>query len=131
MGKIVVTEDRVNLKAGGAKKLTLTADQEEGYNGDIAFAVENLPAGVEALAAVEVKPDIHPPLDEGFKERFLPKSQTAAILLVAGADARVMKTPQLVRVTARPVVGGELGAPTLVGEIPLMVVAESSGTKGG
>ena len=131
MGKIVVTEDRVNLKAGGAKKLTLTADQEEGYNGDIAFAVENLPAGVEALAAVEVKPDIHPPLDEGFKERFLPKSQTAAILLVAGADARVMKMPQLVRVTARPVVGGELGAPTLVGEIPLMVVAESSGTKGG
>ncbi len=129
MGKITVTEDRVNLRAGGAKKLTLTAEQEEGYNGDIAFAVENLPAGVEALAAVEVEPESHPPLDEGFKERYLPKSQTAAILLVAGADAQVMPMPRLIRVIARPVVGGELGAPALVGEIPLMVVAEPSGTK--
>ena len=130
MGKIVVTEDRVNLRAGGAKKLTLTAEQEEGYNGDIAFAVENLPVGVEALAAVEVEPESHPPLDEGFKERYLPKSQTAAILLVAGADAQVMRMPRLIRVIARPVVRGELGVPTLVGEIPLMVVAESSGAKG-
>ncbi len=130
MGKIVVAEDRVNLRAGGAKKLTLTAEQEEGYSGDIVFAVENLPAGVEAFAAVEVEPDSHPPLDEGFKERYLPKSQTAAILLVASAEAQVMKMPQLIRLTARPVVAGELGAPTLVGEIPLMVVAESSGAKG-
>ena len=124
MGKLVVMEDRINLGAGGAKKLTLTAEQEEGYTGDIAFSAENLPAGVEALAAIEVEPDSYPALDEGFKDRYLPKSQSAAMLLVASAEAQVMQMPQLIRIVARPVVGGKLGVPTLAGEIPVMVVGK-------
>lgn len=126
VGELAVTADRINLRAGAAKKLTLTAEQEEGYNGDIAFAAENLPTGVQALAGIEVEPDSHPALDEGFKERYLPKSQTAAMLLVASPEAPVMRMPQLIRIVARPVVGGDLGMPTLVGEIPVMVVETPS-----
>ena len=122
MGKIEVKEDRINLARGQAVKLTVITEQEEGYSGDISLEVENLPPGVRASTATEVEPEKLPPLDEGEKERFLPKSQKAVILLAASADAPLTRLPQLLRVMARPVVEGKLGAPVLVQEVPLMVL---------
>ena len=122
MGKIDVKEDRINLARGQAVKLTVITEQEEGYSGDISLEVGNLPPGVRASTATEVEPEKLPPLDEGEKERFLPKSQKAVILLAASADAPLTRLPQLLRVMARPVVEGKLGAPTLVQEVPLMVL---------
>ena len=63
-------------------KLTLVTAQEEGFGGEIVLRMENLPPGVEALPGTELEPEkgINP--DEGPKERFVPKSQKATVLLV-------------------------------------------------
>jgi len=123
MGKIEVQEDRMNLTRGQARKLTVVTEQEEAFAGDISLAVENLPPGVQAFPGTEVEPEkTPPPLSEGNKDLFLPKSQKAVILLAASPEAPATRMPQFIRVTARPVVGGEIGAPSLVEEIPLMVV---------
>ena len=122
MGDIEVKDDRVNLRAGTAGKLTVITDQEEGFGGEIVLSINNLPAGVEALPGTELEPEkgINP--DEGPKERFVPKSQKATVLLVAREDAPATPMPRMIRIVARPVVGGSLGPSQLVREVPLMVV---------
>jgi len=57
VGELRLLEDRANLRAGEAKKLTIATGQEEGYSGEIAVTAEGLPAGVRLLPATEVKPD--------------------------------------------------------------------------
>ncbi len=122
VGAVSVAEDHVNIVAGGVAKLTLTAKQEEGYAGDIAFTVENLPLGIEAFAGVEVEPEAGPPFETIFEERFVPKSQKVNIMLMARADAPVTVMPRMAKIMARPIVGGQLGEPFVVGDIPMMVV---------
>jgi len=126
VGNIESKEDRINLVAGQAEKLSFTADQEEGYTGDIALAFENLPPGVQALPAAEVEPAPLPKLDEGRKEQFVPKKQKLAILLVAAPDAPVTTLPYPVRVNVRPVMGKQLGAVLPVKSIPVMVLKRKS-----
>ncbi len=130
VGDVVVEQEQINLARGGAKKLTVTTDQEEGFGGEIALKVEGLPPGVDAVTGTEVDPDRGPPLDEGHKKRFVPKSQTAVIMLVAGEDAPLTRWPKFIRVVARPVVDGKIGPPLPLKEIPLMVV-ESGQTSSG
>jgi hypothetical protein len=122
VGKIEMKQDRVNLVSGQAEKLNLKADQEEGYTGDIAVTVENLPPGVQVLPAAEVAPEAGPKLDEGPKERYIPKEQNLAILLVASADAPPTKLPYLAHVVARPVVSKQVGPSLPVRDIPVMVI---------
>jgi len=120
VGKIEVKEDHVNLVPGESRKLTIIVEQEEGFDGQVALVVENLSPGLLAFAAVDVEPDRPAPLAEINKEHFFPRSQKATILLIASADA-ANTMPQLLRISARPVVGGKLGEPLLVRDIPLMV----------
>ena len=122
MGDVEVKEDRVNLRAGRAAKLTLVTAQEEGFAGEIVLRMENLPPGVEALPGTELEPEkgINP--DEGPKERFVPKSQKTTVLLVARGDAPATPMPRMIRIVARPVLGGSLGPPQFVQEVPLMVL---------
>jgi hypothetical protein len=122
VGELKLQEERVNLGPGEAKKLTVVTDQEEGFTGEIALKVENLPPGVEALPGTEVEPDRGPTPDEGPKERFVAKSQTATILLMASPDAPATELPQFLRIVARPIIEGSPGSPLAVGEVPLMVV---------
>ena len=116
-------EHRVNLIPGKAKKLTLVTEQEEGFNGQVALTVENLPPGVKAVPGTEVEPDRGPPIDEGPKERFVPRSQKVTILLWAEEDALTTRMPRWIQIRGRPVVGGKVGAPLPIGRIPLMVIA--------
>src|SRR5262249_4662040 len=125
MGEIDVKEDHINLPVGKAAKLNVETGQEEGFSGDIAIATEGLHPGVTTFPPTEVKPDKGPPLDEGYKERFVAKTQTASIVLVANGDAPVTSSPQIMRVIARPVIGGNLGPPLMVKDVPLMVVKSS------
>ena len=72
-GEVRVLQDRINLKRGKARKLTLITEQEEGFDGEIALSVENLPEGVRIYPGTDVEPPRGPPVDEGYKERFVPK----------------------------------------------------------
>ena len=100
-------------------------EQEEGFGGEVVFSIQGLPPGVQALPGADVEPDTEPPLPEIHKERFIPKSKKTTILLVADADAPTPGIPKLARIIAHPVVGGEIGAPLKVGDVPVMVLRPS------
>jgi len=124
VGKLTASLDHLNLHPGETKALTVTLDREEEFGGVVALEAAGLPAGVTAIAAME-KPIERPPLPNGGKlERYTPKPQTASLLFVTSPDAVPSEQPATVRVTARPVVKGQLGAPIRVGEIPAMVIAK-------
>ena len=125
VGKIEVQEDAANLVPGEASKLTIITDQEEGFGGEVVLKIEGLPRGVEALAGADVEPDTAAPFPEIHKERFVPKSKKTTIVLVTAADAPATQMPTVARITARPVVGGKLGAPWKVRDLPVMVLKPS------
>jgi len=116
---------------GEGKKLSVTTGQEEGFNGEIAITVEGLPQGVEVFPGTEVEPDRGPPLDEGYKERFVPKSQKATLVFLATSNAPTTSMPQIIRVVGRPLVEGKPGAVLAVREVPLMVVKKSEISRAG
>lgn len=122
VGDIELEEDHVNLVPGEARKLTLVVCHEEGFDGEVAFGVEGLPPGVEPVTGAEVVPRGPAGHASEHEEGLLPLTQKATIMLIAGHDAPPTSVPRLVRVTARPVVEGRLGAPLLLGEIPLVVL---------
>ena len=125
VGKIELQEDAANLVPGEASKLTIITDQEEGFGGEVVLKIEGLPRGVEALAGADVEPDTGLPFPEVHKERFVPKSKETTIVLVTAADAPATEMPKVARITARPVVGGKLGAPLKVRDLPVMVLKPS------
>ena len=122
VGEIELKEDRVNLVAGEARKLTVTTGQEEGFDGEVVIGVEGLPRGVEALTGTEVE-DEGPLADPSVRERsFVPKTQKATIVLLAHADAPATSMPKVVRFKARPIVNGNPGAEIFIGKMALMVI---------
>jgi len=126
VGKIELKEDSINLAPGQAGRLTITVEQEEGYSGEVAFSLENLPSGVQASTGADVPPDPEPPLDQGKKEQYMPKSQKVTILVVGSQGAPPTTLPQVARLVARPVVQGQVGAPVWSKEIPVMVLERDS-----
>ena len=122
--------DRINLQDGKAKKLVVLTDQEEGFAGQTVLSVEGLPPGVQAFSATVIEPDQGPPVDEGDKDRFLPKTSIAMLMLLASPDGETTPMPQLIRIMGRPVVEGKPGEPLLVGTVPLMVVRSTETTIG-
>ena len=133
IGGLELDVDRVNLSQGKAKRLTVTADREEGFGGEIALSVDNLPAGVQAYPTAVYDPYRPPAFDEGEKDVFRPQTQKVSLTLIAEEGASPTRLPVFVLVKARPVVNGVPGAEIAVGKVPLMVVAplESEATKGG
>ncbi len=118
--------DHINLRSGETRKLSVVTEPEEGFDGEIALTLENLPAGVQALAAATTT--VNPRLLETgngrgamHKERFFPPRHLATIVLVAGRDAPPTPMPQRVRLTARPIVDGKIGKALAVQEILLMI----------
>ncbi len=123
-GRIEVRAKRLNLAAGEARKLTIITEQEEGFGGEIAIGVENLPPGVEAYPGTEVKVKKPPPVNRyEDDERFVPGSQTATVLLIAVAGARANEMPRFAQVKARPVIKGRPGEFLFVAKVPIMVVS--------
>ncbi len=121
VGKIKVEEDIINVAPGEARKLSVTVEHQEGFAGDIALSLENLPSGVQALAGAEEPPAKAGEIDLGRKEQYVPKTQKVVILVMGTPDAAATPLPQVARLVARPVVEGQVGAPLLVQEIPVMV----------
>ena len=126
VGRIEMTPEVVNLRPGQAEKVTIVTQQEEGFGGEVVFIADGLPGDVRILPGAEVEPDTEPPLPEIHKERFVPKSQKTTVLLMAGDRAPSTRMPRLVRLSARPVVEGKVGAPIAAGELLVMVLGDSS-----
>ena len=115
--------DRINLVPGRARKLSIVTHQEEGFSGEVLFDCSNLPPGVRVFPGADVEnKKSNAPVSQQ-EENFLPAVQTTTLVLLADPDAAVTRMPSLVRLNARPVVGGRVGADLPVAEILLMVVA--------
>jgi hypothetical protein len=123
------SEQRLNLSPGDIRKLTIVTGMEEGFEGEIALSVENLPPGVEVLPGANTTRDI--PLFPGERralmgavgtERYRPVRLATTLMLAVHRDAAPTAKPQFIRVIARPVVKNSLGAPIAGPRIPLMVV---------
>ena len=135
-------KDRINMLPGAVERLTVITHNEEGFPGDIAIELDNLPPGVEVISGTEVEPEggAGKAKDPGRRERFVPRTQQATILLVAKENAPATSAPYLVEVRVRPVIWnfvkegifgmvdavreGRMGPSLLVGKIPLMVVGQ-------
>ncbi len=139
--------DRVNLFPGEAKKVNVIISREEGFAGDLAVSVDNLPEGVEVLPGADMGPELGLPQDQGRKERFTPDDQVVTLVLVVRPDAPPTPMPRFIRFNLRPVqpgrlnryrkMGGEdpfrpiwegrIGQPMPVHEVPMMVLHPSGG----
>ena len=117
----------INLRRGQSEKLNLVTEREEGFEGEVAIGVENLPPGVRALPGSAIQPDVtvtgnfNEPLGRINKEWYRPKRQVETIILHADEDA-ACSGPQTLRLTALPIVNGKPGVPFEFQEIPVMVL---------
>ena len=124
MGEVHIAQDRLNLVAGHATKLSVITDQEEGFDGFVVLSIDGLPQGVRAVPATEVEPDSPPPFNEGKKERFRTKSQKATFVFLSERDTPATRMPVSATIYAQPVVEGQLGARIPVKELLVMVVRQ-------
>jgi hypothetical protein len=124
VGKVTIDADHVNLAPGEAKTLRVAFDREEEYRGAIAVMAESLPAGVQAASGADFEPDADPPSSTGKRERYLPRTERAVVILTAAPDALPTSQPQVARLVVRPVVDGAVGDVIATKLIPLMVIAK-------
>jgi hypothetical protein len=122
MGEVKIGPDQVNLVAGEVSKLSVDADQEEGYDGEIALTIEGLPEGVRTVLGAELEAQTPPPYNPGKIERFRPESQRATFLFLSDPATPATAQPVEARVMAQPVVKGKMGRPVLVKKILFTVV---------
>ena len=130
MGEVHIAEDHINLIAGEAKKLSVTTDQEEGYDGFVILSIEGLPQGVRAVPGTEVEPDSPPPFSVGKIERFRTKSQKATFVILPAPDAPATRMPAVAQVYAQPVVDGKLGDRIPVKDLLVMVTRQPESVSG-
>lgn len=132
---------RINLAAGEAKTLIITARVEEidaritdslgerafdWGTGEMILQAEGLPPGVQALPGTGIlKIKGKPRYETIRKYNYLPDVLQAVMVIHAEDSARVMALPESVRLTARPLIGSRPGPTIPVAEVPLMVVAGS------
>ena len=138
--------DRVNLFAGEIKKINVVISREEGFTGELAVVVENLPTGVTVIPGADVGPKLDLPQDQGEKERFKPNDQVVTVLLAVAPDAPPTLKPQFIKFNVQPVqverlnryrrMSGEapfrpiwerkMGERIFVHEVPMMVLQSPS-----
>ncbi len=119
----------IHLKSGRSRSIDVTVELEEGFQGEVALGVENLPAGVTVAPAVsaaqkssslQVKPggQLH-------RNRHLPQERFLPLMWMASDDVPSVILPRPVRIVARPILAGRIGEPLLAQEILLTVTGKS------
>ena len=96
----VAGEDRLNLIRGVPQQVTINTPRQEGYNGDFAVTVEDLPPGVKSMFG----------------------TAGLTMVLVAEPNGPVTMMPQIIRFSGRPVLNGQFGPQFPVQELPVMVL---------
>ena len=136
------TTDRVNLAPGGAKTFTVVCDLEEGFEGDVTVSAANLPPGVSVVPATPasyaqglVEAIYYTPMGVqsaviGDPTRHRPVRRAVSLAFLAADGALPTKLPQLVELTARPVLEGRSGSSLAAGRVPLMILASRGGADG-
>ena len=129
--QLIEMTDRLNMRPGGTQKLTLVADLEEGFSGELSVQVENLPPGLRVHAStpaswsqllvqgIQYRP---PGVDLMDPSTHRPRRQAVTLLLEADPEVEPTSLPRFLQVTARPMVSGELGPTLPAGRIPLMIL---------
>ena len=118
---------RLNIVAGGAAKMTLMVDHEEGFytaSNQIAISLDGLPAGVEVLPASSryKGPQLSSPIQVADSEKHRPTTERISIVLHARKDAPPTELPAFVHVRCRAVVGGVPAPELAIGRLPVMVL---------
>jgi hypothetical protein len=122
VGNVEIAQDHVNLRAGDSRPITVNIDREEGFRGYVTANVEDLPAGVMALPALE-NPEDKPPLPNGGRlERYTPREQRMTVMLLASPDATPSEVPARIHVIVRVIGEGGRAETIAVKEVPLMVL---------
>jgi hypothetical protein len=114
--------DHINLTLNEPSKLTVVAEYEEGFAGDLLFSFTGLPEGVQAFPGTEFHKG-EPPLEVTQNPQITaPRKQSATIVMLATPDAKLSSNPAVVKLYCRLVENGRLGPNLLVETMPLMVV---------
>ena len=121
--------ESIHLESGRSRSIHVTVELEEGFQGEVALRVENLPAGVAVAPVVDaaqkgsglkVKPggQLH-------RNRHLPQERLLALMWMASDDVPSLTLPRPVRIVAQPILAGRIGEPLLAQEILLTVAGKS------
>jgi hypothetical protein len=117
--------DRIHLVAGESRSITLAVELEEGFDGEVAVSVEDLPPGVSAVTGLSASDKGNTPSvkvgDQIHMERHLPQPRSVTIMFMTDIGAPPTGTPHPVRVVARPVLKGKPGRALPCQEILLTV----------
>ena len=93
LGEVKIANNRLNLIRGHATKVQVSMTREEGFEGEIAVIIGNLPSGVEVFPAAEIEPGVGPSLAKIHPERFVPEEQNVTLVLWVKEDAESSQLP--------------------------------------
>jgi hypothetical protein len=122
VGQVRIDTDHLNLTPGEAKTIRVMFDREENYQGAVTVIAESLPPGVSAAVGADYEPDKDAPAGKGKRERYIPRTERAVVVLSANADAIATPQPQKVRLVVRPLVDGKIGGVLSTKTIYVMVI---------
>ena len=129
--QLIEMTDRLNLKPGESRRLTLVADLEEGFDGEVLVEVDGLPAGMRVQASTPaswsgllVQGIQYRPPGEHIVDPKSHRPKRKAVTLVLQADPQVQPTPlpRFLRIRARPMSANRTGPPLMAGRIPLLIL---------
>lgn len=130
LGEVAAREvDNIRLTAGESRSINVITELEEGFQGDVALTVENLPPGVTAATAVSASDKRNRPTSKPggqlYRDRHFPQQHSVSIALMATSSPPPTLLPQPIRIVARPILEGRTGEALLAQEI-LLTVADQS-----
>ncbi len=114
VGKVVAEKvDRIHLASGESKSVGVAVELEEGFEGDVALSIENLPPGVGAAPALRAGDKSRRPSGKRggqlHRERHFPRQSSLAIMFMASNDVPATTLPQPITLVARPILEGRIG----------------------
>lgn len=133
VGKVTVKREVIPLRAGQSQSINVTTEFEEGFQGEVALTVENLPPGVSAATAVSdgekskvlAAEKSSKPGGQIHRDRHFPQRYSANIILVTSNNPPPTPTPQEIRIIARPVLKGKTGEALVAQKILVTVTDEN------
>ncbi len=114
VGKVVAEKiDRIHLASGQSESIEVTVELEEGFAGEVALDIENLPPGVSAVPALRAGDKSRRPSGKRggrlHRERHFPRRSSLAIMFIATGDVTEPLLPQPTTIVARPILEGKIG----------------------